>query len=186
MNVYDFDKTIYNGDSTLDFYKFILKKYPKILKYLPKQLTGQFLFILKRIDKTKAKEYFYSFVLGIDNIEKEITEFWDIKDKNIYSWYIEKHKADDVVISASPEFLLDDICCRLDIKFLIASKVNRLNGKCESPNCKGLEKVRRFREKFGNQAIDEFYSDSLSDIPLANISKKSYIIYKGKISDWII
>ena len=26
MNVYDFDKTIYNGDSTLDFYFFCLKK----------------------------------------------------------------------------------------------------------------------------------------------------------------
>ena len=26
MNVYDFDKTIYDGDSTLDFYLFSLKK----------------------------------------------------------------------------------------------------------------------------------------------------------------
>ena len=26
MNVYDFDKTIYDGDSTLDFYIFSVKK----------------------------------------------------------------------------------------------------------------------------------------------------------------
>ena len=32
MNVYDFDKTIYKGDSTLDFYFFCLRKKPIIIK----------------------------------------------------------------------------------------------------------------------------------------------------------
>ena len=35
MNVYDFDGTIYDGDSTLDFWYFCLKKHPQILLYLP-------------------------------------------------------------------------------------------------------------------------------------------------------
>ena len=30
MNVYDFDKTIYYGDSTADFYLFCLKRHKKI------------------------------------------------------------------------------------------------------------------------------------------------------------
>ena len=29
MNVYDFDKTIYRGDSTMDFWRYCLKRYPK-------------------------------------------------------------------------------------------------------------------------------------------------------------
>ena len=37
MNVYDFDKTIYNGDSTLDFYIFSIKKNLLLLRYFPKQ-----------------------------------------------------------------------------------------------------------------------------------------------------
>ena len=32
MNVYDFDGTIYNGDSTIDFYIYALKSKPSIIK----------------------------------------------------------------------------------------------------------------------------------------------------------
>lgn len=35
MNVYDFDKTIYYGDSTADFYLFCLKRHKKILTLAP-------------------------------------------------------------------------------------------------------------------------------------------------------
>ena len=42
MNVYDFDKTIYYGDSTADFYLFCLKRHKKILTLAP-SLLGAFL-----------------------------------------------------------------------------------------------------------------------------------------------
>ena len=32
MNVFDFDGTIYNGDSSKDFFFYCLKRYPKIRK----------------------------------------------------------------------------------------------------------------------------------------------------------
>ena len=37
MNVYDFDKTIYLDDSSVDFYKFNLKRNPKLIKFWPRQ-----------------------------------------------------------------------------------------------------------------------------------------------------
>lgn len=40
MNVYDFDGTIYNGDSSVDIYFFLLKRYPKLIAYFPKQILG--------------------------------------------------------------------------------------------------------------------------------------------------
>ena len=40
MNVYDFDGTIYNGDSSIDIYFFLLKRYPKLIAYFPKQMLG--------------------------------------------------------------------------------------------------------------------------------------------------
>lgn len=34
MNVYDFDNTIYDGESSVDFFMFCLKKRPKLIKYI--------------------------------------------------------------------------------------------------------------------------------------------------------
>ena len=60
MNVYDFDKTIYDGDSTVDFYFFCLKQTPKMLKYLPYQGFSFIKYLFGFIDKTHFKEKFFS------------------------------------------------------------------------------------------------------------------------------
>ena len=41
MNVFDFDKTIYDGDCTVDFYMYCLKKYPVIYKKRAEQYKKQ-------------------------------------------------------------------------------------------------------------------------------------------------
>lgn len=61
MNAYDFDNTIYKGDSTLDFYFFCVKQTPKIVKYLPEQIRGFILYRAKKIDKTAFKVKFFLF-----------------------------------------------------------------------------------------------------------------------------
>ena len=129
MNVYDFDKTIYEGDSTIDFYLFCLKKYPQILKYFPKQILGMLKYKMKSINKTQFKEDFFSFLREIPDVKKEVRIFWKRKKKKIKKWYIEQRKPDDVIISASPEYLLKEICDELEIKYLIASKVEEKTGK---------------------------------------------------------
>lgn len=183
MNVYDFDGTIYDGDSSIDFYLFSLRKNIKIIKYLPKQIKAIILYKLKKIDKTMMKETFFSFLKDI-NVEEYLSEFWTKHEKNIKKWYLDKKEDDDVIISASPEFLLEPICKKLNIKKLIASKVNKLNGKFEGANCKGEKKVEFFREKIKDKEINNFYSDSKSDQPLADISKKAYFVKGNKIIDW--
>ena len=40
MNVYDFDKTIYDGDSTADFYLYALGKHKKNLLLAPSLATA--------------------------------------------------------------------------------------------------------------------------------------------------
>ena len=57
VNVYDFDGTIYDGDSTIDFYLFCLKKKNSICRYLVKQVFYMFLYLIKVVDKTKMKEF---------------------------------------------------------------------------------------------------------------------------------
>lgn len=183
MNVYDFDNTIYKGDSTADFYLFSLRTHPSIIKYSPSLLKAVIKFYLfKKGTKTDMKEVMYRFLRKVEP-DKDIKKFWDTHEKNIKSWYLNQKKADDIIISASPEFLLKPICERLGIKKLTASKVDVHTGKYSGINCHGEEKVRLFNEIYGGE-IDEFYSDSLSDSPLARISRKPFLVNGNKIEEW--
>lgn len=184
MNVYDFDKTIYDGDSTADFYIYSLKKHKKILLLIP-SLLGAFLkfYVFKIGTKTMFKEKMYRFLIYC-NIESDVADFWDKHQNKIKKFYIEQQKDDDVIISASPEFLLKPICKRISINYLIASRVDCKSGRYNGINCHGKEKVRRFYEFFKNGQIEEFYSDSYSDTPLAEISEKAFIVKGNNISEW--
>lgn len=183
-NVYDFDRTIYQGDCTLDFYIFCLGKYPLIIKWWPKQCYAIFLYKIKRISKTQMKERFYNFLRDINNIEILVNEFWNKNIVKIMEWYLQQQKADDLIISASPEFLLRPICKKLGVRFLIASKVNDKNGNYIGENCYGQEKVNRFIKEYPNEKINDFYSDSYSDTPLAQLATRAYLVKNGRIYDW--
>ena len=119
MNVYDFDKTIYDGDSTADFYIFSLKRHKKILLLAP-SLIGAFLkfYVFKIGTKTQFKEKMYKFLKYCD-IQKDITDFWNINIDKIKPFYKNQQQKDDVIISASPEFLLAPICKTLKINYLL-------------------------------------------------------------------
>ena len=184
MNAYDFDKTIYDGDSTADFYMFCLKKHKSIILLAPSLLCAFLRFyVFKKGTKTEFKEKMYRFLTKC-NTKKDVTEFWDKNCDKIKDFYIKQKKSDDVIISASPEFLLAPICRNLGIKHLIASKVDSKSGKYSVVNCHGKEKVRRFYEELKDGEIDEFYSDSLSDTPMAEISKKAFRVNGNKITEW--
>ncbi len=184
MNGYDFDKTIYNGDCTKDFYFYCLKKHPKVFFKVPNAISGAIShYILKKKTKTQFKEKMYTFLLCV-NSSKDILEFWDRHEHKIKSWYINQKKDDDIIISASPHFLIDEICKRLDIKNVIASKVDVKTGKYTGLNCYGDEKVVRFNKEFSGSIIENFYSDSYSDTPLANISNKAFLVTGDNIKNW--
>lgn len=106
MNAYDFDRCIYAGDSTLDFYFYCLKKHPLLLRFLFTQGWGLFLYVMGLIGKTEYKRRFFSFLKGLKSTESDVAAFWTTHQKNIQSWYLLRRQADDLVVSASPEFLL--------------------------------------------------------------------------------
>ncbi|MBR2715610.1 MAG: HAD-IB family phosphatase [Ruminococcus sp.] len=183
MNVYDFDNTIYDGDSTADFYLFSIKRHKKILLLLPSLLLHFIKYYGFKIgSKTEFKENMYSFLKYCD-IDNDIEVFWNSHINNIKSFYYNQKKDDDVIISASPEFLLKPLEEKLGFK-VIASKVDKHSGKYSGENCYYDEKVRRFYEIYPDGEIDDFYSDHYSDEPLANISKNAYIVDKDKIINW--
>lgn len=183
MNAYDFDKTIYDGDSTADFYLFCLGRHKKIIACLPSLLVAVIkYYVFKKGTKTDMKQVMYRFLRKADP-KNDIPSFWHSHMKKIKPWYLSQRKDDDLVISASPEFLLKPACDELGIKNLIASQVNPLTGIYTGLNCHGEEKVRRLHEQF-DEPIDCFYSDSHSDDPMAEIAEKAFLVKGDEISDW--
>ena len=58
MNIYDFDGTLYHGDSTMDFLKYSFKKHPSLLRFLPAMgLAALRHYGFHSIDKTAMKHY---------------------------------------------------------------------------------------------------------------------------------
>jgi phosphoserine phosphatase len=183
INVYDFDGTLYDGDSTADFYKLCLKNYPKTWFALPKALFGLFLFAFGIVDKTAFKQQFFSFLAYVPDVDGAVSSFWNKNERKLKIWYLAQKRSSDVIISASPDFLLAPISQKLGVR-LVASRIDKRTGAVDGGNCYGDEKVKRFTSEFGKDEIAEFYSDSLSDKPLAEMAKKAYLVRKNTIKSW--
>lgn len=184
VNLYDFDNTIYKGDSSIDFFFYALMKYPKVIKYIPKIIWSAILYKLKKIKKTKFKENNFSFLNAIPSPEKLVEDFWESHSCYIKEFYLKKKHNKDIIISASPEFLLKPITDKLGVMDLIASDVDPKTGKFNGLNCCGKEKVKRLNKKYKNIEVIEAYSDSLSDTPMLEIADKPYLVKGNRITDF--
>lgn len=183
MNVYDFDKTIYEGDCTLDFWRCSVRRYPRTLRAFPLALYAGGAYRCGFYSKERFKETFYRFLRYIPDIGDAVQYFWDIHASKMSAWYLKQMRGDDLIISASPEFLISELCARLEVRY-IASKVDPLTGKLEGPNCAGVEKVRRFTAEYPGAEIERFYSDSKTDEPLARLANEAYFVQNGCITSW--
>lgn len=176
MNTYDFDKTIFYPDSSYSFIKWCLKRRPSLyLFWLPAAAAAGIGYLVGLNSKEHLKEKAFGFLPHLKDIDSEVELFWKEHEHKLSDWYLKQKKDDDLIISASPEFLLKPITDKLGVK-LLATKMDKHSGKIHGLNCFGHEKVRRFREAFPDSATEEFYSDSLSDSPMAEIADKAYII----------
>jgi len=182
MNVYDFDKTIYKDDSSKDFYLFNLKKNPFILRYGIRQLIAFLGYSMHLITKTEMKTVFYTYFRSIKDMDKRVLEFWDKHEHNVFEYYFLQKHPTDVIISASPEFMLKPICDKWGVN-LIASIVDKKSGFSKE-NCYGEEKVKRFRELYPDSHVNSFYSDSLSDTPMAGLADESFLVTPDGIIPW--
>jgi len=184
MNTYDFDQTIFNPDSSYAFYLYCLKKYPAAVgKTIPKSLLKALAYKRKRINAKELKEQLFSFLPAIPDVDREVELFWEKKQSGLATWYLCQKQADDLIISASPEFLLQPICDQLGVR-LLGTKMDKHTGRILGANCHDQEKVRRFYEAYPGAHTENFYSDSLSDTPMAQIADHAYIVHKDKITPW--
>lgn len=180
--IYDFDDTIYDGDSGIDLVKFALKKYPihtfKVVWY-------SLLYVLRLISKNKYKSKVFSFVKYIDKIDDFVNEFWNKHEKKLKKFWLEKKDHSyDIIISASGYFWLNYIKEKYEVGDLIATQYNTKTGEIIGNNCHGEEKVKLFYKKYPDGIIEESYSDSKNDLPLLKEAKRGYWVKKDAIYEF--
>ena len=138
-------------------------------------------FLLKRLDKTQFKQRLFAFLQ--DAPPGAVEAFWDENMGRVKPWYRQVKRPDDLIISASPEFLLRPACARLDLSPPIASRVDPATGRYQGRNCDGAEKARRYLAS-GLPPIDCFYSDSLGDAPMARLAQRAFLVRGDRIRPW--
>lgn len=185
--VYDFDGTIYDGDSSIDFFKFCIKKNKRVLFYLPKIFLFTVLYLFRIIDVKTYKEKFFSYLRLFDNIDSLVDEFWKNYNKKINQFFLDdvlKNDAKIYVVSASFDFLLNGYLKQFSNVNLIATNYNLNTYKIEGENCRGKEKINRLNKCDKKIKVEKFYSDSFHDIYLAQKAKQAYLVDKGNVEPW--
>jgi HAD superfamily hydrolase (TIGR01490 family) len=204
LAIFDVDYTLTKKETLVEFYKFMLKKDPKLVRFIPRSLVAAFFYVFKIFEAGKAKEYFLAFVDGIEEkkMEKIVKEFYEkTLSKIFYKDAIDTMKKlksqgyKVYLISASAEFYLKELYNIKEVDKVIGTKFKIENGviktEIEGANCKGDEKVKRLMEVLKEENIEVdfknsyMFSDSLADLPLFNLVGHPYLINYKKGHDSI-
>jgi hypothetical protein len=187
LDIYDFDKTIVPFDSGTLFVGYCMLHYPWCILYLPVILCGLILMLCRVISFTQFKRICFMFYPMIPK-KRAVQGFWDRHEHQVHDWFKSRRRY-SVVISASPDFLLDEIHQRLGFEKLLCTLHDPRTGAIIGENCRGEEKVRRLYEEFELEDIEvvDVYSDSLKfDRPIfALASGKCYHIVDGEKNEFI-
>ncbi|MBQ6022152.1 MAG: haloacid dehalogenase-like hydrolase [Clostridia bacterium] len=185
MNVYDFDNTIYDGESVIDLFFFYMKKTPYIAKHIPKVFYAMYKYKRGRITVEQALSDYAPFIedyfRNIDDFESDVRKFWDGHMKKIKPFYKDLQREDDVLVTASPEITMAEVCRRLGIRHVVGSLMDPETGKI-TRLCMRSRKVPAFLEAFPDAHIDNFYTDSQkNDQPLIDLAEHAFIVKGSKI-----
>lgn len=184
MNVYDFDNTIYRGESGVDLFLYFLKRDPKLIAALPWAISCITKYKATKMTLQDALDNYAgvieSYAAKLDNIEENVQKFWDKNSCKIKPFYLRQRRDDDIIISACVDVVLEEICKRLNIKNYVGSETDLENMKLVN-FCYRENKVKVFKEKFPDAEIDNFYTDSLNDQPLIDLAKNAYLVKGEKL-----
>ena len=184
MNVYDFDNTIYDGESAVDFFLFCLRRYPHLIKLFPLIMIKLMKYKLCLITTEELtyyiEKYFGELFFSIENHEALICEFWDKNMKKIKAFYINQKRPDDIILSASFSILLSYPAERLGIKNLITSEIDRETGKI-TRLCYRDNKVRLLKEVISPGTEIVFYTDSMNDKAMMGFAEKAFFVKGNRV-----
>lgn len=200
LAIFDIDYTLTKKETSIELYKYMLKRDKTLIKYIPAHILTGLGFGIKVFTAAQTKERFLKFLKG--KKEEEIKQI--VKDyyKNHLSELLYKdglnaikefksHGYKVYLISASPEFYVHEFYNIEGVDKVIGTRFKMDDGIFTpiviGENCKGHEKVKRLYEELEKDKIEVdfknsyMFSDSLSDLPLLELVGNGYLInYKKK------
>lgn len=182
--VFDFDNTLYRGESAVDFALFMIRSNRKIIFWLPKIFWNllQYKLCLVKKDNMEAQidRFLQSCLPEPENLRRLVRQFWKLHIRKLDSGMISRINPEDVIITAGPAFLLLPIQKQLGTANLLCSEVDLSRKRVLYLNFSD-HKVQRYRERFGQTPVKAFYTDSYNDRAMMQIAEKVYLVQKGNV-----
>lgn len=183
MRVLDFDNTIYDGESPLDFYLFSLRYAPSAIRFIVPVLLQLVRYQLQRCTRTDIERelhrHAHAYLSSFDDLSAVVSAFWDHRMHKIKPWY--QPRPDDVILTASFNYTMDEYMRRAGGGCCICSTIDYDTLEVTYLNF-GDNKVRAFKRAFGADVVpDEFYTDNLADRPMLEYARTSFIVKGNKV-----
>ena len=185
MNVYDFDGTIFPTDCSIGFCIWCMNRHPKLwFTFAPGAIRNAIRRKRGKISECVMQRRFFGYLTQIDDFDEQIERYWDKNEKKIAPWYLAQKRDDDLIISASPTCIIEPIAKRLGVRFM-ATEYDREFGVFLNNMMYAKEKAKYIIDR-GFPMIENFYSDSLADTPLALCAEKAHLVKKkaSVVVDW--
>ena len=188
--VFDFDGTIYDGESLFDLYLYSARHDPKVFRYIAPVLRYAVKYKLGRATLEQMEYGVGKMTEGyltelsrskrVASVEQLVDDFWDRYYARIKPWY--QPESDDVILTASFDLTVGEACRRLGVRNLVASEVDVGTMKVTYLNF-STNKAKRFRELYGpDVVIDEFYTDSKFDQPMIDMARHAFMVKGNTIT----
>ena len=185
MNVYDFDGTIFPGDCSIGFSVWCMNRHPKLwFTYFPRAVRAFVQYKRGKIPNYRLQCEVFSYLTKVHDFDVQIERYWDRNEKKIAPWYLAQKRPDDLIISASPLCIIERIAGRLGVD-CVATEYDREFGVLLNNLMYATEKSMYMIEQ-GLPQIENFYSDSLADTPLALCSDHAHLVTDNAttVVDW--
>lgn len=182
MKAFDFDNTIYRGESSIDLAVYMIRTNKKIILYLPMIFTNLVKYKLCMIGRKEMEIILNDFCQAVmgdkDEAAEIIDRFWRTHAHKLNRRILKLIRPEDIIITAGPDILINGIRNRLHTDHIISSEVDLDSGRFTYLNFKD-NKVKRYKEIYGDTPIDVFYTDSYNDRALMEISNQVFLVKKG-------
>ncbi|MBR3630414.1 MAG: haloacid dehalogenase-like hydrolase [Oscillospiraceae bacterium] len=184
MNVYDFDNTLYKGESTVDFAFFMMRRNPEIYAWIPTIFWYLLMYRLCLVTKERMERVLNDFLKVLIRDSYDLTAmvraFWRENSHRLNRRLIRKIRPCDVILTASPDFMMNVIGKHLGTEHILCSEVDIPTKTIRYLNF-GTNKVKRFRAQYPATEIERFFTDSYNDRAMMTLARRVYLVSGGRI-----